>query len=125
MLVGGGPYTVPVSINGASRLVALSISITYNPALVKVTGVTEGTFMQQGGVKPTFTQKVDAVAGRVDIAIARAGDQIGASMSGLVAAIQLVAQAAGAGSLGITGTGTLVGGGSAQLQFGPAGITIK
>ena len=38
--------------------------------------------MRQGGVTATFTPRIDAVAGRVDIAITRSGDQAGASGTG-------------------------------------------
>ena len=71
MRVGSGPYTVPISIAGASRLSTLTISITFNPALVRVRNVQEGTFMRQGGVTSAFTPRIDAANGRVDIAIAR------------------------------------------------------
>ena len=62
MRVGGGPYTVPISIAGASRLSTVSMSITYNPAVLRVRSVQEGTFMRQGGITPTFTQQVDREA---------------------------------------------------------------
>ncbi len=34
MRVGGGPYLVPISVSGATRLSTITIAITYNPALV-------------------------------------------------------------------------------------------
>ena len=73
MRVGGGPYLVPISISGATRLSTITIAITYNPALVRVRNVQEGTFMRQGGLNPTVTQQVDATSGRIDIAITRPG----------------------------------------------------
>jgi hypothetical protein len=125
MRVGGGPYTVPISISGASRLSAVTISITYNPALVRVRNVQEGTFMRQGGVAPTFVPNVNQAEGRIDIAIARPGDQTGASTQGLLAAFIVEPLAAGTGTFGMTGSGTLAGGGQATLQFAPAGITVR
>jgi hypothetical protein len=125
MRVGSGPYTVPVSISGASRLSAVTISITFNPALLRVRSVSEGTFMRQGGVTPTFTQQVDANAGRIDIAIVRPGDQVGASTTGLVAAILLEPVGAGTGTLTVSGSGTVVGGGTATIQFSPAGVVVR
>ncbi len=79
MRVGAGPYTVPVSIAGATRLSTLTVSLTYNPALLRVRNVQEGSFMRQGGINATFTQQVDPAAGRIDIVIARPGDQVGAT----------------------------------------------
>ena len=125
MRVGSGPYTVPVSVTGASRLSTVTISITYNPALVRVRSVQEGTFMRQGGITPAFTQQVDAAAGRIDIAVTRPGDQTGASASGLLAAILFEPVAAGTGSITVSGTAAVPGGGTAALQFVPAGITVR
>ena len=125
MRVGSGPYTVPVSIAGATRLSAVTISITFNPALLRVRSVSEGTFMRQGGATPTFTQQVDPEAGRIDIAIVRAGDQVGASTSGLLAAILFEPVAAGTGTLNVSGSGTLAGGGAATLQFAPTGVVVR
>jgi len=125
MRVGSGPYTVPISITGASRLSAVTVSITFNPALLRVRSVSEGTFMRQGNVTPTFTQQVDAGAGRIDIAIVRAGDQVGASTSGLLAAILFEPVSAGTGTLTVSGSGTLAGGGAATLQFSPVGVVVR
>ena len=125
MRVGSGPYTVPISIAGATRLSTLALSITYNPAFVRVRNVQEGTFMRQGGITPAFSNQIDEKSGRIDIVITRPGDQTGASTSGLLAAILLEPLAAGTGSLGLTGSATVPGGASAALQFLPAGITIR
>ena len=122
---GRGPYTVPVSITGASRLSGVTISITFNPALLRVRSVSEGTFMRQGNITPTFTQQVDAGAGRIDIAIVRAGDQVGASTSGLLAAILFEPVSAGTGTLTMSGSATQAGGGATALQFSPAGVVVR
>ena len=82
MRVASGPSTVPLSVNNASRLSTMTLTVTYNPHVLRVRNVQEGTFMRQGGVTATFTPRIDAVAGRVDIAITRSGDQAGASGTG-------------------------------------------
>jgi len=125
MRVGSGPYTVPISIADASRLTAITVSITFNPALLRVRSVSEGTFMRQGGSTPTFTQQVDSGAGRLDIAIVRAGDQVGASTSGLLAAVLFEPVAAGTATLAVSGSGSVAGGAPANLQFSPAGVVIR
>ena len=93
--VAGGPYTVPVSINNASRVSVMTLTITFNPNVLRVRNVQDGTFMRQGGVATSFTPQIDAAAGRVDIAIARTGDQVGATGSGLLAALLFDAVAPG------------------------------
>ena len=109
MRVGSGPYTVPISIAGATRLSTLTLSITYNPALVRVRNVQEGTFMRQGGITPAFSSQIDDKSGRIDIVITRPGDKTGASTSGLLAALLVEPLAAGTGSLGLSGSATRAG----------------
>lgn len=125
MRIGSGPYTVPISISGATRVSTLTISVTYNPALVRVRSVQEGTFMRQGGVTPAFTSQIDEKSGRVDLVITRPGDQTGASSAGLLAALLVEPVAAGTGSLSVTGSASVPGGASVQLQFLPAGVTVR
>ncbi len=125
MRVGGGPYLVPISISGATRLSTITIAISYNSSMVRVRNVQEGTFMRQGGVNAPFTQQVDASSGRIDIAITRPGDQTGASTSGLLAALLLEPIAPGNGVLSISGSASMPGGASAALQFLPAIITVR
>ncbi len=125
MRVGSGPYTIPVSVAGASRLSTVTLSITYNPALVRVRNVQEGTFMRQGGAMPVFNSQIDEKGGRIDIVITRPGDKIGASTSGLLAALLVEPLTAGTGSVGLSGSASIPGGESAALQFMPAGITVR
>lgn len=125
MTVGGGPYTVPISIAGASRLSTLSLTITYDPALLRVSGVQEGTFMRQGGVPATFTSQPDP-GGRVDIVATRTDDTTGAVGSGIVAAVLFEPIAPGTAQIGVTGVGTVAGtGAQTALQFVPASVVIK
>ena len=125
MRVGSGPYTIPISIVNATRVSTLTLSITYNPALVRVRSVQEGTFMRQGGAAPAFSNQVDDKSGRIDIVITRPGDKTGASTSGLLAALLVEPLVAGTGSLGLTGSASVPGGDTAALQFLPAGITVR
>ena len=125
MRMGSGPYTVPISVAGATRLSTLTISITYNPAIIRVRSVQEGTFMRQGGVAPAFSSQVDEKSGRVDIVITRPGDQTGASTAGLLAALLIEPVAPGTGSLSLSGSASVPGGASAPLQFLPAGVTVR
>ena len=62
-----------------------AVTLTFNPAVLKVRSVQEGSFMRQGGVAAQFTQQVDPAGGRVDLTCVRNGDAVGASGSGLVA----------------------------------------
>lgn len=123
--VGGGPYTVPISITGATQITALTITLTFNPATLRVRNIQEAGFMRQGGMETAFAQQVDPSAGRIDISVTRTGDATGASGAGLIAAI--VFDAAGAGSATITpsGTGTAVGGRPVTVQASPVTVTVR
>src|SRR5690606_2223803 len=113
------------SISGASRLSTLSLSISYNPAVLRVSSVQEGTFMRQGGIAATFTSQPDP-GGRLDIVITRPGDQTGAVGAGLLAAILFEPVAPGTSTLTITGVGTVAGtGAQAPLQFVPSTVVVK
>jgi general secretion pathway protein D len=123
--VGGGPYTVPISIDGAAQLSVVTLTLTYNPAVLRVRAVQEGSFMRQGGVGVTFAQQVDPDTGRVDITLTRAADLIGASGSGLLAAVLFDAAAAGAATISASGVGATPTGAPVTLQFTPVAVTVR
>lgn len=123
--VGGGPYTVPISISGASRLSVVSLTLTYNPAVVRVRSVQEGTFLRQGGMNAAFAQKDDAASGRLDVSIARNGDSTGASGVGLLAAVLFDAVAPGSTALSVSGVATGPDGTTIPLTFTPASVTVR
>ncbi len=123
--VEGGPYTVPISINAASQVSTMTITLTYNPTVLRVRAVEEGSFLRQGSLEVAFTQQVDPVTGRVDIGLRRIGDSTGASGSGLLAAILFEAVAPGsvtltAYSVAMTPAGLLV-----PTQSSPVTVTVR
>jgi hypothetical protein len=124
--VGGGPYTVALSATNAARLSAVSLTLTFNPAAVRVRAVQEGSFMRAGGINATFTQQVDAASGRVDIVMTRPGDTTGVAGTGLLAAVLFDAVGGGAAALNITATGSAPGGGALPVQVTPVpAITVR
>jgi general secretion pathway protein D len=123
--VAGGPYLTPISINNASRISTMSLTITYNPAVVRVRNVQQGTFMSQGGAAVSFTPKIDAAAGRVDITVARTGDVLGVSGAGLIASLYLDAVAPGSSMIQVSGIATAPDGTPIQVQFSPVTVTVR
>jgi general secretion pathway protein D len=123
--VAGGPYLTPVSINNASRLSTLTLTVSYNPAVVRVRNVQEGTFMRQGNAAVTFTPKIDNAVGRVDITVARTNDQIGASGAGLIGSLSFDAVAPGQSVIQVSGIGTGPDGTPVQIQFSPVTVTVR
>jgi hypothetical protein len=123
--VSGGPYVVPLSVNNAQRLSTLTLTVTYNPAVLRVRNIQEGTFMRQGGVTASFTPRIDAGAGRVDIAIVRTGDNAGASGAGLLAALMFDAIGEGTSLIQVSGVASSPEGVPLTLQFSPASVTAR
>ncbi len=123
--VAGGPYTVPISITGASRISTISLTLTFNQAALRVRSVQEGSFMRQGGIAVTFTQQVDGSIGRIDITAARTGDATGASGSGLLAAILFDAIGSGPSPLTISGVATAPDASPVAIQFAPAAMVVR
>ena len=121
----GGPYTVPLAVANASRLSMITLTVTFNPAVLRVRNVQEGTFMRQGGVTANFTPRIDVATGRVDIAVARSGDQAGASGSGLLAALLFDAVGPGNSLIQVSGVASNPEGGALPLQFAPVSVTVR
>ena len=96
-----------------------------NATTLRVRAVQEGSFLRQGGTSVTFTQQVDAGAGRVDISMARTGDAVGASGSGLLAAVLFEPIAPGSSTLAMSGVATNPQGGPVPLTFSPVTIVVK
>lgn len=117
--LGGGPYLVPLSITGASQLSGITLTVSYNPAVLRLVNVQEGSFMRTGGVTASFSQQADPAGGRVDIAIVRRADPTGVAGTGLLAGLLFEAVGSGPANLGVTGSATGPGGGAVNLQFVP------
>jgi general secretion pathway protein D len=123
--IAGGPYTVPLSVANASRLSTLTVTVTFNPAVLRVRSVQEGTFMRQGGVTAMFTPRIDAATGRVDIAVTRSGDRAGASGAGLIGALLFDAVGPGNSLIQISGVASTPEGAAMPLQFTPASVIVR
>ena len=120
--VGGGPYTVPVSVVNAARLSTVTLTVTFDAALLRVRSVQEGSFMRQGGVTVAFAQQ--AGTGRVDITLTRAADATGASGTGLLAAVLFDAIGPGSAPIAVNGTASGPGNTPMGMQFQPVTVQV-
>jgi hypothetical protein len=123
--VGAGPYLVPIFLSGVSRASTVTITLTFNPAILRMRDVQEGSFLRQGGINVVFTPNTDPAAGRIDLTFVRTGDAVGASGSGVLAAIRFDAVASGTSSLAVSGVAANPTGGTIPLQFAPATIVVR
>jgi hypothetical protein len=125
LMVATQPATVPISVFGASRLGTVTISLRFDPKILRVRLVQEGTFMSSGGGTVTFAQQVDAVGGRVDITLTRTGDATGVSGDGVLASVVFDAVGSGVSPLAMGGVVTGPGGLPMPVNFGTASITVR
>ena len=123
--LGSEGYTVPISITGASQLSTLSLSLTFDPEVLRVSTIQEGSFMQQGSASVTFAQDVDPETGRIDLALTRTGDQTGAAGSGLVASVVFEPVTQGASILSPSGLGLTPTGAPLALSFEPTTVSVR
>ncbi len=96
----GAPLTLQVLINGIADLYAYQFSLSYNPALVQLTSVTEGAFLATGG--PTFFDggTVNNTTGTVSFVFdSLIGAVPGVTGTGVLASMQFTAVAAGVSAL--------------------------
>lgn len=121
--VGGGPYTIPLSISGATGVSALTLTLVFDSTKLRVRSVQEGSFMRAGGAAVSFAQQANG--NRIDITLARGADTTGASGIGLLAAVLFDAVAPGAATLTLSGSATGPGGTAMGLQFQPVTVTIQ
>ncbi len=73
----------------------------------------------------SFTNKMDNTLGRLDLTFVRTGDAVGASGSGLLAAVIFDAVGPGTSQLSISGVATDPGGATIPLQFTPASVVVR
>jgi general secretion pathway protein D len=125
LMVAAQPATAPISVFGASRVSTVTLSLRFDPRVLRVRLVQEGTFLASGGGTVTFAQQVDAVSGRVDITLTRAGDAAGVSGDGVVASVVFDAVGSGISPLGLGGVVTGPGGLPLPVQFGQASVTVR
>jgi general secretion pathway protein D len=121
--VGQGPYNIPLSVTGAQRLSTVTITVTFDPRILRVRAVQEGSFLRSGGATVAFTQQANG--GRIDITISRSADATGVSGTGLLAAILFDAVAPGTVTLTASGTATGPGNTPMGLQFRPVTLTVQ
>jgi hypothetical protein len=130
LVMSGGPYPVTIRASNMNALGAMSLSITYNPAVLRAVVVNAGSFIQQGDVTPVFVPRIDNTQGRIDLSISRPAERPGATGTGDVAVIMFEPVAAGTSTITISGSAASVpgAGGTAQVitaQFVPANITVR
>jgi general secretion pathway protein D len=123
--VAAGPYMVPVFVSNVSRASTVTVTVGFNPAVLRVRTISEGSFLRQGGANVVFTPNVDAAIGRIDLTFVRTGDALGANGTGLLAGIQFDAVGTGTSQLTVSGMVTNPTGGTVPVTFVPASVVVR
>ena len=105
LLVGEGPYLIQVSARSDLGVSTMTLSLAYNPSVLQVSSVEEGSFMSQGGVTATFIEQVNETLGSVDLLLARDSEADGAFGAGVIAEVMFKAIASGETMLRVSGLG--------------------
>ena len=101
----------------------MSLTLTFDPSLLRIRTVQEGSFMRSGGGDATFAQQVSP--GRLDIAIVRTSDATGASGTGLLFVVLFDAVGPGSATLTLSGAGIGPGGTPMGMQFRPVTVVSE
>jgi general secretion pathway protein D len=123
--MGGPAYTVPLTVTNAAQMSSLTLTVTYNPAVLRARVVNEGNAMRADGAATTFVPKIDEATGRIDLAVTRPGDKVGATGNGLLASIVFEAIGPGQSSIALSGVAMNAAGQQIPLQLIPANVTVK
>ena len=111
-----------------SDLGSVSVTVTYNPAVLQAVSVSPGPLMQQGGVAPAFTPRIDQAAGRIDIVLTRGpvpGATVAAQTQDLLASVMFRPVAAGNSAITLAGVALTSAGKPIAVTFVSSSVTVK
>ncbi len=95
----GSTFTVNVLLNGAQNVHTVPLQLSYDPKLLQVVNVSNGSLLSQDGQIVTVTHREDE--GTLQITAMRPPGATGVSGQGTVVTLTFMAKAAGQGSLTI------------------------
>ncbi len=94
----GDQFSASLNVTSDSSLRALPMMVSYDPRLLQVVRVDEGSFLRQAGAQTSFNQRIDANQGRVFAAAIRqnvAGNDGGTNGTGTIVELTFKAIAVG------------------------------
>ena len=92
--IGGTIVTINVNVSGVVDLYGWEFRLRWNSTLLDVTGVTEGTFLKQGG-DTFFASKTDNTLGYIMVDCTLIGDISGVSGDGILAVVKFNIEGSG------------------------------
>ena len=97
----GSTFTVNVVLNGAQNVYSVPLQLSYDPKLLQVVNVSNGSFLSQDGQLVTVSHREDDSTGTMQIVATRPPGAPGVSGQGPVVTLTFLAKSAGQGSLTI------------------------
>jgi general secretion pathway protein D len=101
----GSTFTVNVNLTGAQNVYSVPVQILYNPRVLQVLNVSNGTLLAQGGQTVALVNRDDSMAGILQLTASRPPGSAGVSGDGAVFTITFQAKAPGQATLSINRAG--------------------
>jgi general secretion pathway protein D len=98
----GSTFTVNVLLNGAQNVYSVPLQVSYDPKILQVANVSNGTLLSQDGQAVALVHRDDDSAGTLQVTATRPPGASGISGQGPVVTLTFVAKAAGQSSLTIS-----------------------
>jgi general secretion pathway protein D len=102
----GSTFTVNVLVAGAQNAYSVPLQVTYDPKLLQVVNVSNGTFLSQDGQAVALVHREDDSTGTIQITATRPPGANGVSGQGTVVTLTFMAKSAGQSTLAISKGGT-------------------
>jgi len=102
----GSTFTVNVLVSGAQNAYSVPLQVTYDPKLLQVVNVSNGSFLSQDGQAVALVHRDDETTGTLQITATRPPGASGISGQGTVVTLTFMAKSAGQTSLAISKGGT-------------------
>jgi general secretion pathway protein D len=102
----GSTFTVNVLVAGAQNAYSVPLQVTYDPKMLQVVNVSNGTFLSQDGQAVALVHRDDDSSGTLQITATRPPGASGISGQGTVATLTFMAKSSGQSTLAISKGGT-------------------
>jgi general secretion pathway protein D len=102
----GSTFTVNVQVAGAQNAYSVPLQVTYDPKMLQVVNVSNGTFLSQDGQAVALVHRDDDSSGTLQITATRPPGASGISGQGTIVTLTFMAKTAGQSTLAISKGGT-------------------
>lgn len=102
----GATFTVNVLLNGAQNAYSVPLQVNYDPAMLQVVNVSNGSLLSQDGQAVAVVHRDDESTGTLQVTATRPPGVNGVSGQGTVVTLTFMARAAGQSMLAISKGGT-------------------